>query len=302
MEKLEGGEAELIKAKTIVGRMGSPDHWFGCEYNMNIYRGCDHGCIYCDSRSLCYRVENFDTVDTKADCLAIIENDLRRKRKRGIVGTGSMSDPYNTRERDEELTRGALKLIDRYGFGIHITTKSTLVLRDLDILCSIARHSPVSVGITITTADDDLGRRIEPHAPSSSERFEALRKLNDGGICSGVLMMPILPFINDTVENIEEIVRRTHEEGGKYIFPAMGTTMRPGSRDYFYKTLDLEFPGLRRKYEETFGDQYSCGSPNEKELWARFKSLTKEYGIPYKMKDIIDVIKAGEVVEQLSFF
>jgi len=294
-------EIRLVEAKTIIGNMSKPEFWYGCNFNMNIYRGCNKGCIYCDSRSLCYHVEDFESVAAKKDCLLLIEKELKGKRKKGIIGTGSMSDPYNSFEEKTELTRGALKLIDRYGFGVHITTKSDMVLRDIDILESISSHSEVSVGITITTGEDKLGALIEPMAALSSRRFETVEQLNKAGILSGILLMPILPFINDTVENISEIVRRATEVEAKYIFPSMGVTLRSGNREYFYQELDKKFPGIKEKYIRTFGESYECVSPDVKELWAVFTKLSKENGIPYKMKDIIKRIKENKGMDQISF-
>lgn len=149
---------EYIPAKTIVTKTKSPE-WFGMDYNMNIYKGCCHGCIYCDSRSECYHVENFDKVRAKENALQIIRDDLRRKVKKGVIGTGAMSDPYNPFEEKLCLTRHALELVDAYEFGIAIATKSPLITRDADILSGIKEHSPVLCKITITTADDELSKK-----------------------------------------------------------------------------------------------------------------------------------------------
>jgi len=172
---------DYVPAKTIVTRTKS-SAWFGIDYNMNIYRGCCHGCIYCDSRSDCYRIDDFDTVKAKQNALQIIRNDLRRKVRTGVVGTGSMSDPYNPFERELQLTRHALELIDAYGFGAAIATKSDLLLRDIDILQSIQQHSPVLCKLTITTADDTLCKKIEPHVANSTKRFAALEQLAKAGL------------------------------------------------------------------------------------------------------------------------
>ncbi len=293
---------EFIPAKTIVSGYTNGNSWFGSNYNMNIYKGCCHGCIYCDSRSECYRVENFDTVRAKENALATIERELKSKRKTGVIGTGAMSDPYNPFEKEYKLTRGALEIIDRYRFGIAIATKSDLVTRDIDLLKSISIQSPVLIKLTITTAADELCKKIEPNAPLSSERFAAVKKLSDAGIFAGVLLMPVLPLIEDTVENIAGIVKRAHENGAKFIYPAFGVTLRQNQRDWFYQKLDESFPGMKAKYIKQFGDTYECRSPNSKALWKIFQSGCEQYGLIYKMPDIIAGYKSGYGEDQLSLF
>jgi DNA repair photolyase len=277
---------DYVAAKTIVTRV-KMSGWFDAEYNMNIYRGCCHGCIYCDSRSLCYQIENFDTVRAKENALEIIKKDLSTKRKKGVVATGAMSDPYNPYEKELKLTQGALKLLNEYKFGIAIATKSSLVMRDADILKEIQSHSPVIVEMTITTADDNLSKKIEPNVSLSSSRFDAIKKLSEKGIYAGVLMMPIIPFIEDTKENILNIVKMAHDNGAKFIYPAIGMTLRSGNREYFYTKLDEHFPGLKQQYIKKFGNQYSCNSPHSKELFYAFAAECKKLGIAYKMADII---------------
>ncbi len=293
---------EFIPAKTIVSGYSEQNAWFGCNYNMNIYKGCCHGCIYCDSRSECYGVENFDTVRAKENALITIERELRSKRRTGVIGTGAMSDPYNPFERELELTRGALELIDRYGYGVAIATKSDLVVRDIDILNKIALHSPVLIKITVTTADDELCRKLESRAPVSSKRFEAIEKLSDAGIFAGVLLMPVLPFIEDTEENIGAIVERAHKSGAKFIYPAFGVTLRQNQRDWFYARLDELFPSFKKKYIKAFGNSYECRCPNHKELWELFCHECEKYGIIYRMNEIISAYKGGYGNSQLSLF
>ena len=194
---------EFIIAKEILSKIQFDNsHWFGTDYNMNLYRGCCHGCIYCDSRSNCYNIVEFDKVKIKKDCLTILENQLKTKRKTGVIQIGAMSDTYNPFEKKYEITRNALKLIDKYGFGVAIATKSDLILRDIDILKKINEHSPVIIKFTITTFDDDLSKIIEPNVCPTSLRVEALKKLNLEGISTVVWLSPILPFINDTKSNI----------------------------------------------------------------------------------------------------
>lgn len=204
---------EYIPAKTILSGYREQREWFGCHYNMNLYRGCCHGCIYCDSRSECYGIQEFDRVRAKKDALYLLERELRARRRVGIIHTGSMSDPYNPFEKAECLTQQALEKIARYGFGVVIATKSDLVVRDIPILQRIRSQSPVAVHITITTAGDMLSEKIEPFAPPSSRRFEALRALSGAGITTGVLLMPVLPWITDDPQNIREIVQKAARAG-----------------------------------------------------------------------------------------
>ncbi len=292
---------QIIPAKTILTKTKNTA-WFGNEYNMNIYRGCSHGCIYCDSRSDCYRNEDFDTVKAKENALAVLRDDLRRKSRSGVVGTGSMSDPYNPQEKVALLTRHSLELLNSYGFGVSIATKSPLVVRDIDILKEISVHSPTLVKITITTADDGLAKIIEPNVANSSARFGAISQLADAGIYCGILLMPLLPFINDTEENVLEIVKKAHESGAKFVYPAFGVTLRDSQRAHFYHELDKHFDGLREKYQKKYGDTYSCSVPKAKALFATFASYCNEIGMLYKMSDIISGYKMGYKATQLNFF
>jgi DNA repair photolyase len=198
-----------------------------------------------------------------------------------------MSDPYNPYEKDMMLTRSALELINEYRFGVAIDTKGVLVVRDIDILKAIQTHSPVIIKITITTADDGISKIVEPNAPLSSQRFEAVRALSASGLYVGILMMPILPFIEDTDENIVGIIRKAKESGASFVYPAMGTTMRPGNREYFYKKLDRYFPGLRERYVRQYGDRYNCPSPRTKKLWSVFAEECEKAGWRYGMGDFV---------------
>lgn len=293
---------QYISAKTIVSSYAENNHWFGNNYNMNIYKGCCHGCIYCDSRSECYGVNDFDTVRAKENALSLIDKELKSKRRTGVIGTGAMSDPYNPFERELCLTRQALELIDRHGFGVSIITKSDLITRDIDILQRIKEHSPVLCKITITVSDDELCRKIEPNVSVSSERFSAVKKLTDAGIFTGVLLMPVLPFIADNEENVHQLVRLANESGARFIFPAFGVTLRANQRDYFYKKLDELFPSLKQKYIAQYGNSYECHSPNARKLYKLFSDECKRYGILYKMSDIITGYKSAYESGQMSFF
>lgn len=293
---------ELIPAKTIISGYAANNSWFGCNYNMNIYKGCCHGCIYCDSRSECYHVENFDQVRAKENALAIIEGELKSKRKKGVIGTGAMSDPYNAFEKEYKLTRGALQLINRYRFGISIATKSDLVTRDMDVLKEIQVHSPVIIKLTITTYDDGLCKKIEPYAAASSKRFAAIKELTKQGIFAGILLMPVLPFLEDNEDNIKSIIHLSHENGARFIYPGFGVTLRQNQRDWYYMKLDEHFPGLKQKYIKQFGNAYSCHSPKSKELWQLFREECDKYGIVYKMEDIINGYRGEYEYSQLSLF
>lgn len=290
-----------VHAKTILSRMADPNGWFAARYNMNLYRGCEHRCIYCDSRSDCYGIADFDhELLVKVNAIELLEKELPRKRTKGTISTGAMTDPYTPAEKEYRLTRQALELIDRFGFGVHITTKSDLITRDIDVLGRISRVR-ASVSFTLTTTDDDLARKVEPGAPSPSRRLEAMARLREAGIRVGVDMMPILPFIEDSDENILSIVRRAAEVGAEYIFPAFGTTMRNGSREYFYARLDELFPGVRARYELMFRDRYECPSPNKGRLRQVLTDECRRLGLLHDMAQINASFTSNEP-KQLDLF
>jgi DNA repair photolyase len=283
-----------IQAKVLLSHVKQPDTWFGLKYNMNLYRGCQHRCIYCDSRSECYQIEDFDgEVLVKANAVELLREELARKRVKGPIGLGSMNDCYMPLEREINLTGRALALIDQFGFMVHVMTKSALVLRDLDTLAQISERY-ATVSFTITTADDELGKKLEPGAALVSDRFKAMRAIADRGIQTGVSLMPVLPFITDSEENIAAIVRQTHAHGGSYIIPSFGMTMRDRQRAYYYARLDKLFPGLRPKYERAFGDQYHCPANDVDRLAEVFCEACERYGIspriipyePYQAKQL----------------
>jgi DNA repair photolyase len=268
-----------IRAKTLLSRLKSPGGWFGVVYNMNLYRGCEHHCVYCDSRSECYQIADFDgELLVKVNAIELLCQELAGKRVRGTIGTGSMQDPYTPSEARLNMTGQALKVIAQFRYPVHIITKSDLVLRDLDTLVQINRvHA--SVCFTVTTADDGLGKLLEPGAPPVSRRLAAARILSEHGIQVGITMMPVLPFIEDTVENVSEIVRRAAECGVSYIVPWFGMSLRSGQREHYYQALDRLFPGMRERYEERYGMQYSCACPNASHLEKAFHRAREQYGI-----------------------
>lgn len=294
---------EWIPAKTIVTRCKDTS-WFGCDYNMNIYKGCCHGCIYCDSRSACYGVEEFDRVRAKDQALRIVRDDLRRKALRGVVATGAMSDPYNPFEEELQLTRHALELISAYGFGAAVATKSPLVLRDADVLEEIAQQAPVLIKITVTTADNVLCRKLEPHVAPASERFFALRGLAERGLFTGVLLMPVLPFLEDSEENVLTVVETARANGARFVYPAFGVTLRQNQREYFLEKLDALFPGqkLADKYRARYGERYKCVSPAARRLWKVFSQACDDAGLLYRMPEIIRAYRSGYEQEQLSLY
>jgi len=290
-----------IPAKTIVTKIAAPDTWFGAEYNMNIYRGCSHGCIYCDSRSDCYRNTDFDTVKVKENALQIIRDELRRKVKTGVISTGAMSDPYNPLEQELKLTRHALELINAFGFGVSLCTKSALIARDVDILKDIKSFSPVIAKISITAACDDLCQQIEPHVSNTTQRFDALASLADGGIFSGIWINPVLPFLTDTEENIVRILRMAKEAGAKFAVTFMGLTLRSGNREYYYEQLDkMGLSHVKNSHIKRFGNRYDCPSPNAKKLWPIFTAECERLGLLYDMRAIRNQYKMGYGDRQLT--
>lgn len=284
-----------IIAKTILNHVKQPDTWFGLKYNMNLYRGCQHQCIYCDSRSECYRLGDLAEIRVKTNALELLDDVLPRKRVRGTIGFGSMNDPYMPVELEHKLGRGALEIIRHHQFPVHILTKSDLVIRDLDLLSEISRVY-AAVSFTITTVDDDLAAKVEPGAPRPTARYQAMRKLADAGVLTGVTMMPILPFLEDDPDNIRQIVQKAVDAGASYIIPAFGMTLRSGSRDYYYQKLDLHFPGTKERYIKTFGDSYQCSAPNWKELKEVFQMEIDQAGIHSK----IPVFPPEKVIKKSS--
>lgn len=282
---------EFLDAKTILSENQNPDGWYGADYNMNLYRGCSHGCIYCDSRYDVYHVDNFDVVKSKKNVLELLRNELKSKRSRGVVGIGAMSDTYNPMEKKYQITRGALKLLLRYGYGVSIDTKSNLILRDIDLLEKINEKSDVIIKISITTPSDNLSKIIEPNVCSSSSRFNVVHKLSDAGIFAGVMMLPVLPFITDSVSSIRDMVKLSYENGARFIYTMMAVSLRSNQKKYYYEKLDESFPGLKSKYEQLDNYNYRYAGSNESELWSVFKEECDKYGLLYDMNDIIKAYK-----------
>lgn len=263
---------------------------------MNIYRGCLHGCIYCDSRSLCYQMNHkFEDIEVKANAVELLENALRRKRNKCMIGTGAMSDPYMPIEEKLGNMRKCLEVIERYGFGVTMITKSTKVLRDLDLLKKINEKSKCVVQMTLTTYDEDLCRIVEPNVETTYERFRALEILHDNGIPTVVWLCPILPFINDSEENIRGILDYCVRAKVKGIINFdMGVTLRDGNREYFYKKLDEHFPGLKEKYIRMYGNSYQLSSPNSRQLNMIYKSECIKNGIMCDVNECFEYLNKYE--------
>jgi len=287
----------FVKAKGILS----------ASNGMNLYRGCSHGCIYCDSRSKCYHMEHrFEDIEVKENAVELLEDALKRKRAGCMLSTGSMTDPYIPLESELGNVRKALELACRYGFGFTLITKSALVLRDLDLLKAINEKTKCVVQMTLTTFDEALCRKLEPNVSTTAERVEALRRLRDAGIPTVVWLCPILPFINDTEDNIRGLLGYCAEASVRGVICfGMGLTLREGSREYFYRQLDRLFPGMKERYIQTYGTRYMLDSPRGGELMALFHALCEEHGIAHDNDRIFAYLSAFEDKrggEQMSLF
>lgn len=277
------------------------------ENGMNLYRGCTHGCIYCDSRSACYQfTHDFEDIEVKQNAPKLLEQALRSKRKRCMIGTGAMCDPYMHCEEELRLTRQCLELVDRYGFGLAIQTKSNRILRDMDLLKSINKKAKCVVQMTLTTYDEDLCRILEPNVCTTRERFEVLKLMAQEQIPTVVWMSPLLPFINDTRENVEGILDYCIQANvyGILCF-GIGMTLRQGDREYYYAALDRHFPGLKEKYQRKYGHAYEVASDNNRELMRLFHETCREHGIVSNVDELFRYFHEfpeQKGYEQLSLF
>ena len=274
---------------------------------MNLYRGCSHGCIYCDSRSNCYHMEHdFEDIEIKENAINLLENALKHKRKKCMIGTGSMTDPYIPLELEIGNVRKALSLIYEYGYGFTVITKSNRIMRDIDLLKKINQKTKCVVQMTLTTYDEEVCRKIEPNVSTTTERFEVLKQMRDAGIPTVVWLTPILPFINDTEENLSGILDMCIEAKvyGIICF-GMGLTLREGNREYFYKQLDRLYPRLKDKYIERYGNQYIIASPNNTNLMYLFHKKCEQYGIVHNNEQIFNYLRTFEekdIGKQLSLW
>jgi DNA repair photolyase len=273
---------EFIRSASILSKLKHKDTWFGTTYSMNLYRGCQHNCIYCDSRSECYGIENFNTIQVKENAHELLAKELKRKKRKETIGFGSMNDPYMPIENKLKYTRKALEILYTFNWPIHLITKGTLVLRDIDLLQSLSRNY-AAVSLTITTPHDSLSKQIEPAAPASSERLACVNELANKGIYTGVLLMPVLPFINDKAEDIKLLVEKVKAAGASYIIAAFGVTLRDRQRNYFYNQLDQRFPGLKTKYQKEFGNIYNA-SIKDKSMYSQFSEWCNKLDIPTRMQ------------------
>ena len=272
---------------------------------MNIYRGCSHGCIYCDSRSTCYQFKHpFEDIEVKQNAAELLENTLRSKRKKFMIGTGSMSDPYMHCEEEIKLMRRCLEVIKKYGYGVAVQTKSDRILRDIDLLSEINEATKCVVQMTLTTYDDDLCSILEPHVCNTKRRIEVLEEMQKRDIPTIVWMTPILPYINDTKENVQAILDECARVGVKGIIDfGMGMTLREGDREYFYSALDKHFPGLKEQYIRTYGNSYEISSPRSRELMSLFRAFCKRNGIMYEPDECFKYMNEfPEKYKQLSLW
>ena len=277
----------------------------GGQYGMNIYRGCSHGCIYCDSRSLCYRFTHpFEDIEVKRNAPELLEKALRSKRRKCMIGTGSMSDPYMHIEEELQLTRKCLEIIRQYGFGAAIQTKSDRILRDIDLLDEINRSAKCVVQMTLTTYDDALCRILEPNVCNTKRRIEVLEEMKKRDIPTIVWMTPVLPFINDNEENIQAILGECVRVGVRGIIDfGMGLTLREGDREYYYAALDKHFPGMKERYIKQYGNAYLLPSPNAGKLTEIFQRICKEHDILYDPEDCFRYMREmPDRYQQMSIF
>ncbi|MDR3120250.1 MAG: radical SAM protein [Clostridiales bacterium] len=272
---------------------------------MNLYRGCTHGCIYCDARSVCYQMKHdFEDIEVKQNAAAILEDQLQRRRRPCMIGTGAMCDPYIPLEEELRLTRRCIELIERYGFGLAIQTKSSRILRDFDLLKAINNRAKCVVQMTLTTYDEALCRVVEPNVSTTAERFAALEAFRDAGIPTVVWLSPILPFINDTETNLRGILDYCVRAKVRGILCfSFGVTLREGDREYFYAKLDAFFPGMKQKYIRAFGNAYECDSPNKTRLYEIFRDECQRHGILYKPDDVFEYMHKFEQKDlQMTLF
>ncbi len=274
---------------------------------MNLYRGCTHGCIYCDSRSKCYQfTHDFEDIEVKQNAPELLEQTLRSKRKKCMIGTGAMCDPYMHCEKELRLTRRCIEIIERYGFGLAIQTKSDLVLRDLDLFQKIQEKAKCVVQMTLTTYDEALCKIVEPNVCTTKKRFETLKILQQNGIPTVVWLSPILPFINDTEENIEGILDYCIDAGVYGIINfGMGMTLRAGDREYFYAALDKHFPGLKEQFHHKYGYAYQIASSQNAKLMKLFHKKCRAHGIVDNVEEVFQYLSTfpqKEQYQQLRLF
>ncbi len=284
-----------ITAKSIIS----------AKNNMNIYRGCTHGCIYCDSRSEIYgKTYDFEDIEVKTNALELIDRELSKRRRKCMIVTGAMTDPYIPLEKELEHTRKSLELIEKHDFGVALLTKSDLILRDIDILARINERTKCVVQMTLTTYDEELCKVLEPNVATTKRRFEVLKEMDKAGIPTIVWLTPILPFINDTDENIKGLLNYCKEANVKGVLTfGVGMTLRFGNREFYYKKLNEHFPDLKRAYMKKYGASYGLKSPNSTKLSRIIRDFCKEENMLYGEKEVFNFVwEFPEQNEQLSLF
>ncbi len=289
-----GDKMHFVRAKGLLS----------AKNGMNVYRGCLHGCIYCDARSDCYNMPHaFEDIEVKENAPELLAAALRSKRRRCMIGTGAMSDPYLPLEKELEITRRCLEIIGRERFGVSVLTKSDLIMRDIDLLESINNTAKAVVQMTVTTADEALCRIVEPNVCTSARRFEVMAQMQARGIPTVLWFTPLLPYINDTEDNLRGVVRTAAETGCRRIISfGMGMTLRSGDREHYYAALDRHFPGLKQRYIREYGDAYELPSPRSAALWRVFTAECERARIDYDMKSIFEFINTLDEDEQLTLF
>lgn len=288
-------------ATQIITPCKDSSRWFGIDFQANLYRGCTHGCIYCEFRNTIGPDEAFEQITHRPNTLEVLEKELASKNPHSIVELGAFSDPYNESEPVVKLTHQALELIDKYQLGVALTTKSDRILQDVSLLKRIATHSPVVIMVSITTMNDQVSCKLEPNVSKTSERFRILSKLSQEGLLCGLRMSPIIPYINDNEENILGIIRTGKAAGVKFIYPAFGMTLQGLQRKYFYEMIEKEFPGLRNIYMDNFKSHNSYVSQHAPKLKKAFVIECKKQKILYGMKDIVQLIRPDKTIQMKLF-
>lgn len=292
---------EKINASSLLIRNKQPSQWFDIAWNFNIYRGCPHACIYCDSRADCYQVGDFERLKVKVNALELLNEELSGKRHKATIGTGSMSDPYNPFEKDLKLTRGALAILAQKGFPLHLNTKGDMLVRDLDLFQEINFHSFCSIAFSFTTCDDELAAKLEPFAPLPSKRLKAMAELTKNGIYCGALFTPMLPFITDNEHNIINSLQQIADSGASYAFSWFALSLKKGVREHYLGALTALFPTEAERFVQHFGNRSECQTPRYNHISEFFGDTCIQLGLKYRMQDIQSYEK-NLAAEQLTIF
>jgi len=291
---------ELIEVNQILNKNKTE---FNCDYTLDLYKGCDLGCIYCDGRSSCFKNKDFDDVKVKKDCISILNKELRNKKKKGIISMGILSDPYTNLDKELELTREALKLILKYGFGVIIHTKSDLILRDVDLLKQIHNNYIALINISISTSNNSISEKIEPNTSNSIERFNTIKKLKDEGLYCGISMKPVIPYITDKIDDLNDFLELSKQSQTDFILTDMKLTLRDQQRDYFLNKLEQSFYGISYQYRRVYNNRKNCETLKWKENYEILKDFCIKNQIYYQIEDINELIKKRKnQFTQISLF